>query len=75
MHNNPPNMITLSGEVVGFFEKDGNHSVILFCNSCFRNIALKDVRDIYLGDKIIVNPDSSIKKVKTQTGENKRKVH
>jgi hypothetical protein len=75
MHNNPSNMISFRGEVVGFYEKDGNHSIILYCNSCFRNIALKDVSDIYLGDKIIVNPDLSIKKIKTQTRENRLNVN
>ena len=75
MHNNPSNMISLSGEVVGFYEKNGNQSIILFCNSCFRNIALKDVSDIYLGDKIIVNSDLSIKKINTQTRENNQNVN
>ena len=72
MDNNPSNKISLYGEVVGFYEKDRNHFIILFYNSRFFDIALKDVRDIYLGDKIIVHSDLTIEKIVTQVEQNNK---
>jgi hypothetical protein len=72
MDNNSSNITSFYGEVAGIYEKDGNHFIKLHYNSGFIDIALKDVENIYLGDKIIVHSDLTIKKIITQPEENKQ---
>ncbi len=72
MDNNPSNIISLYGEVAGIYEKSGNCFIKLLYNSGIIDIALKDVENIYLGDKIIVHSDLTIKKIITQPEESKQ---
>ncbi len=72
MNNNPSNKIALHGEVAGIYEKNGNHFIKLLYNSDIIDIAMKDVENIYLGDKIIVHSDLTIKKIITQPEGNKQ---
>ena len=72
MNNNPSNKISLCGEVAGIYEKNGNHFIKLLYSSGIIDLALKDVEDIYLGDKIIAHSDLRIEKIITQPEENNK---
>ncbi|MCZ6701723.1 MAG: hypothetical protein O6940_01640 [Ignavibacteria bacterium] len=72
MDNNSLNITSFYGEVAGIYEKDGNHFILLHYNSGFIDIELKDVENIYLGDKIIVHSNLIIKNIITQWKENKQ---
>ena len=63
-------MICLYGEVAGIYEKGGTSFIKLHYESGFVDLALSDVSDIYLGDKIIIHSDLTIKKILTQPEEN-----
>lgn len=71
MDNYPSNITSFCGEVAMIYEKDGNHFIMLHYNSGFIDIVMKDVENIYLGDKIIVHSDLTIKKIIPQPEENK----
>ena len=71
MDNYPSNITSFCGEVAMIYEKDGNHFIMLHYNSGFIDIVMKDVENIYLGDKIIVHSDLMIKKIIPQPEENK----
>jgi hypothetical protein len=72
MDNQSSDTISFYGEVAGIYEKDGNNFIKLHYNSGFIDIVMNDVKNIYLGDKIIVHSDLTIKKIITQPEENKQ---
>ncbi len=72
MDNNSSNKISLYGEVASIYEKDGSHFIKLLYNSGLIDLALKDAKNIYLGDKIIVHSDLTIVNILTQPEENNK---
>jgi hypothetical protein len=56
---NPKENLSLSGEVVEIYEKDGFKLAKIRYNIGFIEIPINDLRDAHLNDKIIIN--SSIK--------------
>ena len=71
MDNRSSNTISFYGEVAGIYEKDENYFIKLHYNAGFIDIVINDVKNIYLGDKIIVHSDLTIKKIITQPEEYK----
>lgn len=65
-------MISFYGKVAGIYEKEGASFVKIHYDSGFVDLELNDVTDIYLGDKIIVHSDLTIKKILPQPEENKK---
>jgi len=68
---NHSNIISLVGEIVGVYENQGERFAKIRYDPGYVDIALQEVQDVYLGDKVIVDSDLKIKKISPQTEENK----
>jgi hypothetical protein len=57
-------MISLSGEIVGIYEKEGNRFAKIHYDHGFVDVTLQENKDdVYLGDKVIIDSDLKIKKI------------
>ena len=68
---NQSNIISLVGEVVGMYENQGERFFKLRYDPGYVDISLQEIQDVYLGDKVTVDSDLTIKKISPQTEENK----
>ena len=68
---NHSNFISLIGEIVGVYENQGERFVKIRYDSGVVDLSLQEVQDVYLGDKVTVDSDLTIKKMSPQTEENK----
>lgn len=67
--NNHSNIISLTGEIVGIYEKEGNRFVKVHYDHGFVDVALQEDKDVYLGDKVIIDSDLKIKKITPKSVE------
>ena len=68
---NRSNYIRLVGEIIGIYENQGERFVKLRYDPGYVDISLQEIQDVYLGDKVTVDSDLTIKKISLQTEENK----
>jgi len=61
--NEHSNMITLNGEIVSIYEKEGTRFAKVHFEHGFVDITLNENKDVYLGDKVSINSDLKIKKI------------
>ena len=71
VEENHSNIIGLRGEIVGIYEKEEKRFAKILYEEGFVDISLNDIQDVYLGDKVIVHSDLTIKKIDPQTEENR----
>ncbi len=67
--NNHSNIISLTGEIVGIYDKEGNRFVKVHYDHGFVDVALQEDKDVYLGDKVIIDSDLTIKKITPKSVE------
>ena len=67
---NRSNYISLVGEIIGIYENQGERFVKLRYDPGYVDISLQEIQDVYLGDKVTVDSDLTIKKISPQTEEN-----
>lgn len=57
------NIINLTGEIVSIYEKEGKRLVKLKYNQGFVDVSFQDIKNVYLGDKVIIDSNLTIKKI------------
>jgi len=67
--NNHSNIISLTGEIIGIYDKKGNRFVKVHYDHGFVDVALQEDKDVYLGDKVIIDSDLTIKKITSKSVE------
>jgi hypothetical protein len=66
-------MISLSGEIVGIYEKEGNRFAKIHYDHGFVDVTLQeDKDDVYLGDKVIIDSDMTINKITHKSEESNK---
>ena len=56
------NFISLVGEIISVYENQGKRFVKIRYDQGYVDLSLKEAQDIYLGDKVTVDSDLTIKK-------------
>lgn len=62
--------LSLSGEVVEIYEKDGAKLAKVRFYSGFMEIPINDLKDLHLSDKITINSNIKIVSIQNSFGEN-----
>ncbi len=67
--NKHSNRITLTGEIVSIYEKERNRFAKIHYEHGFVDVKLQEYKDVYLGDKVIIDSDLTIKKITPKSTE------
>ena len=67
--NKHSNMISLTGEIVSIYEKEGNRFAKVHYENGFVDVTIQYDKDIYLGDKVLIDSSLTIKKITHKSKE------
>ena len=63
------NMISLTGEIVSIYEKEGNRFAKVHFENGFVDITLQEEKELYLGDKVIIDSNLTISTISHKSEE------
>jgi hypothetical protein len=67
--NKYTNMISLTGEIVSIYEKEGNRFAKVHFKNGFVDVTLQEEKELYLGDKVIIDSNLTITRVTHKSEE------
>ena len=71
--NNHSNFISLYGEIVSIYEKAGKRIAKVHYENGFVDITLQTDKSLYLGDRVIIDSDMTIKKINNKSEQENNK--
>lgn len=63
---NNSNIISLLGEIVGIYEKDGIQYAKIHYNSGFVDVIFQELQDVFLNDRVVVNSKLDVQSISPQ---------
>jgi len=71
--NNYSNIISLKGEIVSIYERNGNRIAKVHFENGFVDVTLQEEKELYLGDKVIIDSNLTITKISNKSEEENSK--
>lgn len=63
---NDSNIISLLGEIVSIYEKDGIQYVKIHYDSGFVDVVFQELQDVFLNDRVVVNSKLDVQSISPQ---------
>ena len=67
---NGSNMLSLLGEIVSIYEKDGIQYAKIHYDPGFVDIVFQEMQDVFLNDKVLINSRLNVESVSTKVDKN-----
>ena len=67
---NGSNMLSLLGEIVSIYEKDGIQYAKIHYDPGFVDIVFQEMHDVFLNDKVLINSRLNVESVSTKVDKN-----
>jgi len=68
--HNDSNIISLLGEIVSIYEKDGIQYAKIHFDPGFVDIVFQEVQDVFLNDRVIINSKLDVKSISPHISDN-----
>jgi hypothetical protein len=67
---NNSNIISLLGEIVSIYEKDGIQYAKIHYDSGFVDVIFQELQDVFLNDRVVVNSKLDVQSISPQINNN-----
>jgi len=67
---NGSNMLSLLGEIVSIYEKDGIQYAKIHYDPGFVDIVFHEMQDVFLNDKVVINSRLNVESISTKVDKN-----
>jgi hypothetical protein len=67
---NGSNMLSLLGEIVSIYEKDGIQYAKIHYDPGFVDIVFQEMQDVFLNDKVLINSRLNVESISTKVDKN-----
>jgi len=67
---NDSNTISLLGEIVSIYEKDGIQFAKIHYDSGFVDVIFQEMQDVFLNDRVIINSRLDVESISSQIDDN-----
>ena len=68
--NNHSNIISLLGEIVSIYEKDGIQYAKIHYDPGFVDIIFQEMQDVFLNDRVVISSRLKIENISTKVDDN-----